>query len=109
MKTFALGALVLCALAGAAHGSVLYQFNVTATGGIDPFSFSFTVPSFVTAGQSPAFTPFNVTDGTHTWTMINDLAAIGAVSCFLFDSGGRPILIARVVSASRPRPTGFLS
>jgi len=88
MKSFALGALAICALAGTAHASTLYQFDVIATGGVDSFSFSFTVPSFVTTGQSPAFTPFNVTDGTHTWTMINDLAGIGAVSCFLFDTGG---------------------
>ena len=59
-----------------AHADLMYQFDVheTTSLGFQPFSFSFTVPTFVTAGQSPAFTPFTVTFGTHSYKMINDLA-----------------------------------
>jgi hypothetical protein len=87
-RTFALGALALC---GSARASLVYDFHVGAAGGIDAFSFSFTVPSFVGEGQSPAFAPFTVTDGTHTWTMINDLTGHTAgvpSGCFMFDNGG---------------------
>jgi PEP-CTERM motif len=94
----ALSALPLVTLAGTAHADLLYQFDVHevggfggATVGIQPFSFSFTVPTFVTAGQSPAFTPFTVdltstTLGNHSYKMIDDVA--GAVGCFGFDTGG---------------------
>jgi hypothetical protein len=87
-RTFALSTLAFCALARA---SLVYDFNIGADGGIDAFSFSFTVPSFVGEGQSPAFAPFTDTDGTHTWTLINDLTGhtTGVPSgCFMFDNGG---------------------
>jgi hypothetical protein len=81
----------LCLCSATANADLLYQFDVNASGVVDAFSFSFTVPSFVTAGQSPAFTPFHVTDGTHSWTMVNDLAGSiggGSIGCFAFDTGG---------------------
>jgi hypothetical protein len=81
-RTLALSTLAFC---GLARASLVYDFNIGAAGGIDDFSFSFTVPSFVGEGQSPAFAPFTVTDGTHTWTMINDVTGPG---CFMFDNGG---------------------
>ena len=87
-KTVALCALALC---GSARASLVYEFDIGAAGGIDAFSFSFTVPSFVGEGQSPAFAPFTVTDGTDTWTMINDLTGHTAgvpSGCFMFDNGG---------------------
>jgi hypothetical protein len=88
----ALGALALFTLAGTAHADLMYQFDVheTTSLGFQPFSFSFTVPTFVTAGQSPAFTPFTVTFGTHSYKMINDLAGTfpGGIGCFMFDTGG---------------------
>jgi hypothetical protein len=87
-RTFALGALALC---GLARASLVYDFDIAAAGGIDAFSFSFTVPNFVGENQSPAFAPFTVTDGTHTWTMINDLTGhtTGVPSgCFMFNNGG---------------------
>jgi hypothetical protein len=83
--------LALCGLAGGARANLIYDFNIGAAGPIHAFSFSFTVPSFVGVGQSPPFTPFTVTDGTHTWTMINDLTGLtGGVpsGCFMFDNGG---------------------
>ena len=87
-RIFALSTLAFC---GLARASLVYDFNIGAAGGIDAFSFSFTVPSFVGEGQSPAFAPFTVTDGTHAWTMINDLTGHTAgvpSGCFMFDNGG---------------------
>src|SRR5947209_2259637 len=54
-RTFALGALALC---GSGRASLIYDFHIGAAGGIDAFSFSFTLPSFVGEGQSPGFGPF---------------------------------------------------
>src|SRR5260370_22535577 len=87
-RTFALSTLAFC---GLARANLVYDFNIGAAGGIDAFSFSFTVPSFVGEGQSPAFDPFTVTDGTHRWTMINDLTGHTAgvpLGCFMFNNGG---------------------
>jgi hypothetical protein len=84
-------ALIMLACSGVARASLLYDFEIGAAGGINAFSFSFTVPSFVGEGESPAFAPFTVTDGAHTWTMINDLTGhtSGVPSgCFMFDNGG---------------------
>jgi hypothetical protein len=92
----ALSALPLVTLPGTAHADLLYQFDVHETTspliGFQPFSFSFTVPTFVTDGQSPAFTPFTMTAGTHSYTMSDDLASIMAggpplIGCFQFDTG----------------------
>jgi len=90
----ALSALPLVTLVGMAHADLLYQFDVHETTappiGFQPFSFSFTVPTFVTDGQSPAFTPFTVTFGTHSYKMINDLAVTAppGTGNFCFDTGG---------------------
>jgi hypothetical protein len=89
----ALSALPLMTLAGTAHADLLYQFDVHETTmpalGFQPFSFSFTVPTFVTDGQSPAFTPFTVTFGTHSYKMINDLAVTSlGLGNFCFATGG---------------------
>jgi hypothetical protein len=94
----ALSALPLVALAGPAHADLLYQFDVhetITTVGFQPFSFSFTVPTFVTSGQSPTFTPFTMTFGTHSYNMINDLAgtAFGPTGCFLFGTGGTGVIL----------------
>ena len=94
----ALSALSLFTLAGTAHADLLYQFDVhetTTSVGFQPFSFSFEVPTFVTDGQSPAFTPFTMTFGTHSYKMINDLAgtAFGPTGCFLFGTGGTGVIL----------------
>ena len=61
-----------------ARADLLYSFALTPSSGpIQNFSFSFTVPAFATAGATPAFTPFNVTDGTHTWSMVQDFVGLG--------------------------------
>ena len=89
----ALSALPLVTLAGTAHADLLYQFDVHETTmpalGFQPFSFSFTVPTFVTDLQSPAFTPFTMTAGTHSYKMIDDLTGVDSFGrgCFQFDTG----------------------
>jgi hypothetical protein len=88
IRALALSALAFC---GLARADLIYDFNIGADGGIEAFSFSFTVPNFVGEGQSPAFAPFDVTDGTHVWTMINDLTGHTQgvpLGCFMFDNGG---------------------
>jgi len=64
--------LLFPAFATCAHADYLYSFTFTpetiafGTVEIESFSFSFTVPNFVAAGQSPAFSSFTLTDGTNT-------------------------------------------
>lgn len=87
MRILALPTLVFCACAGVAHADILYQFSVNADGPYEAFSFSFSVPTFVTNGQSPSFVPFTVTDGTATWTLVDDLAG-SAPACFDFATEG---------------------
>jgi len=90
---FALSVVAFCTLAGTARADLLYQFSLNASDGIEAASFSFTVPTFVTAGESPAFTPFTLTDGTHTWTFVDDLAgSFGGGGCFNFGTGGTAAL-----------------
>lgn len=81
--------LLGCVLGLVCQADVLYTFTYTAvTGPVQNFSFSFTAPTFVTDGSSPAFTPFSPTDGTNSWTMTKDLVALsdpsGANTCFMF-------------------------
>jgi hypothetical protein len=83
--------LSVFAFSGIARANLVYDFHIDAAGGVDAFSFSFTVPDFVDDGQSAAFAPFTVTDGTHSWTMSNDLAGHTPgvpLGCFMFDNGG---------------------
>src|SRR6266478_3487657 len=93
MRTAGWSALVLLALAGTIHADPIYQISLDAAGGLSAFSFSFSAPTFVTAGQSLTFTPFTITDGTNTWQMVNGLAGSvvasnGTFGCLLFDTGG---------------------
>jgi hypothetical protein len=76
-------------LTGTAHADLMYSFDVNASGGFPALTFSFTTPTFVTVGQSPAFSrsPTTVTDGTNSWALVNDLAgqtATPAFGCFDF-------------------------
>jgi hypothetical protein len=106
---FALSTVAFC---GSARASLVYDFNIDAAGGIDAFSFSFTVPNFVGEGQSPAFAPFTITDGTHTWTMINDLTSLTAgvpTGCFMFDNGGTSSLNSPCSLGVYAPPDGALS
>ncbi len=109
LRTLALSMLVSCA---AARASYIYDFNVHAADGIDAFSFSFTVPDFVADGQSPTFTPFSVTDGTHTWTMVNDLTGFTPglpTACFAFDTGGTSSLQSQCAVGVFAPPDGALT
>jgi hypothetical protein len=100
MRKFTLPFVIGCGLlTGVARANLTYDFNINpavgsslgAPGATNAFSFSFTVSNFVGDGQGLAFAPFDITDGTHTWTMINGLT--GHISgtqfgCFMFDTGG---------------------
>jgi len=69
--------LIACCVAAACRAQVVYKFTYTAVSGpVNSFSLSFTVPAFVTAGSTPAFTPFTLTDGTNSWTMKKDLVTV---------------------------------
>jgi hypothetical protein len=96
--------LAFC-LAWPSKGSELYTFAYTALSGpVESFSFSFTSPEFATAGTSPVFDPFTVTDGTTSWTITQDLVELDVApgvneGCFQFGTpfadlslGAPPIL-----------------
>ena len=85
-RILTLSTLVLCAFVGTAHADLMYTFNVTG-GNVQPFSFSFTVTTFVTSGQFPPFAPFTVTDGTHSWEMVYDEAGSGCPSATSWNFG----------------------
>lgn len=81
--------MILGALfAVSARADEMYTLSFATTSGqIESFGFSFIVPTFVTTGQSPAFTPFTITDGTNTSAPLSlDLAEnLGSgASCFSF-------------------------
>lgn len=87
-KHHLLAVLLLSVFVASARADQLYTFSFTQTGGqIESFAVSFTVPTFVTTGQSPSFTPFTLTDGTHSVTLTEDLAVQGAAfGDFEFDT-----------------------
>lgn len=79
--------VLACALATSVKGDLLYSFSYdAATGPLQSFAFSFTAPDFAVNGESPGFTPFTLTDGTNSWTMVSDLIEVGGtgVGCFAF-------------------------
>jgi hypothetical protein len=90
MRTFLLTTLAVSLTGGIAHANLLYQFSVNASSPLDAFSFSFTAPAFVGDGDTPAFTPFTVTDGTNSWTMTKDQVTpvSGGGECFEFGTDG---------------------
>jgi hypothetical protein len=65
------------AFAFSGEASEVYTFEYTAvTGPVESFSFSFTAPTFVTVGSSPAFAPLTLTDGTNSWAITRDLVEL---------------------------------
>src|SRR5665213_3657821 len=81
--------LTILGIANASHAAELYDFDYIASGGpIQSFSFSFTAPTFLTSISSPSFTPFNISDGTNTWTMTQDLVDNPDGGCFIFGTSG---------------------
>jgi hypothetical protein len=81
-----LAVFLLSVFAASARADLLYSFSFTPTEGpIESFAFSFDVPAFVTTGQSPAFDPFTLTDGTNSASLTEDLAEnTTAGNCFVF-------------------------
>ena len=81
-----LAVFLLSVFAASARADLIYSFSFTPTSGsIESFAFSFDVPTYVTTGQSPAFDPFTITDGTHSASITEDLAEnITSGSCFVF-------------------------
>ena len=71
--------------------NVLYEFAYTAiTGTVKSFSFSFTSPTYLQAGQTPIVTEFTPTDGSNHWTLTRGIVAVASPDtpyvqgCFLF-------------------------
>ena len=95
MRSILLGACLVCVIAGSAHADVIYSFNVAPVGSnFEAVSFSFTVATFVTAGKTPAFTPFAVTDGTHSWLMSEDrVGHFGSQQCYSFGTATNSVLL----------------
>ena len=78
-------ALLLCGIT--CNAAIKYEFDYTAQNGpVKSFSYSFLSTGFVTAGSTPAVTPFTATDGTHSWTFTKGLVAAESpyLGCFLF-------------------------
>jgi hypothetical protein len=80
--------LVLLSLPPPAAAQVTYAFafvptNTYSGNPIEPFSFSFSSPDFVTDGTVVSFTPFDITDGTNS-----ELIAFGGPSMRLTVEGG---------------------
>lgn len=89
--------LLLSVFAASARPDYLYTFSFTpTTGTIESFGFSFTVPTFVTTGQSPAFTPFTMTDGTRTSAMMTQdfvyYDGTVGLECFEFGTATNAVL-----------------
>jgi hypothetical protein len=85
--------LAVCLTGGIARADIEYNFNIHASAPLNAFSFSFTAPTFVGDGTTPAFTPFTVTDGTYSWTMTEDEVVGGATgACFEFGTGGASLV-----------------
>jgi hypothetical protein len=79
-KTIWIVPLLVAFAATGARANEVYSFKfvspfpASTPGQIESFAFSFTVPTFVTTGQSPAFTPLTITNGTNSATLTDDYA-----------------------------------
>lgn len=104
MKILALTALIFITLVSAARGDVLYQFDVNGADSIQPFSFSFTSPTFSVDGTSLSFAPFAVTDGANSWTMVQGRAV---EPCFEFGTGGASLVNCGFVLPDTSSEGGF--
>jgi hypothetical protein len=108
--------VALFGLAGTAHADLDYNFDVSASSPFDAFSFSFVAPDFVNFcgppffPACPAFTPFDVTDGTNTWTMTHDLTTNSRLPpplvCFEFGTADRALSSGCGVQTDPPPPQG---
>ncbi len=86
-KNLILAALLLSLMA-TAQADEMYILDFTPTENvdgleIDGFSLTFTVPTFVTTGQSPAFPTLSLNDGSNAADLTEDLVLnVSGVSCF---------------------------
>ena len=81
----ALGLLAVCLFAGPARADLEYVFNVTSPSHtLQPFSFSFTSPTFLADNDVPTFTPFTLTSGADSWTLTKGLGTQNGNGCFEF-------------------------
>ena len=114
MRTITFGTLAMLIIAGTARADIEYSFAVNGAGSVKPFSFSFTTPTFVTAGESPAFTPFTVSNNSNfQWTPVLDMAGFNSASnynCFEFvtDAPGTTTVNSNCGGGFLPGPVGFL-
>lgn len=104
MNIVLLSAIAFITLVSTAQGDVLYQFDVNGADSIQPFSFSFASPTFVVDGTSLSFTPFTVTDGTNSWTMVQGRAP---EPCFEFGTGGASLVNCGFVLPGASSEGGF--
>jgi hypothetical protein len=109
---FLLSATTVILLTEPASAALLYQFDYTATSGpIQSFSFNFTSPVFITTpGLSPAMTPFVITDGSYSWTIVQDLSYTSppTTAGFCFGTSGTSMGVGiGGCTASYSPPNGF--
>jgi hypothetical protein len=92
-----------------ATATIEYKFDYTATSGtVQSFSFSLTAPGFITsAGQSPAFSPFTIGDGTTSWTFTQDLTGFSPPTTAVFCFATAGTLVGPNCTASYHPPNGF--
>ena len=101
----------ICIMAGFLHAGpleYLYQFSY-APGPSDPiqaFAFSLVSPTLLTGGETLNFTPYAITDGTNTFTIVQGIAASGAGGdCFNF--GTSTTSISSCSGSVQPGGAGF--
>ena len=90
MRMFKIAAVAsLLAFGGAANAALTYSFSAAPDNGWDPFSFSFTTPTFLAAGDPIPFTPFTITNGAFSYLITTSGSTTLATQgrCFLFGSG----------------------
>jgi hypothetical protein len=104
MKIVVLSALAFVTLVSTARADFLYHFDVNGANNIRAFSFSFASPTFVRDGTSLSFTPFTVTDGTNSWTMVQGRAP---EPCFEFGTSGASLVNCGFVLPGTSSEGGF--
>lgn len=91
LRVVALAILALGVSVPAVADTLTYTFNINTSGGLDPFTFSFTTPTFLTSDQSITFTPFVITNGTTSWTI--DQGQVSTPNCFEFATTSDGIIL----------------
>ncbi len=89
----AVSVAALCA-AAAAQAAVTYTFSAAPDSGWDAFSFSFTSPTILSAGDAFSFAPFTMTNGAMSYQIgVGTSTALDSQgNCFLFASAGETLV-----------------